>query len=797
MKLLHFARNSPRTSARWLVAIYQLLAAGLLGVGSGSASAQALENGLRYSGSISAGSPQASWTLPAAVGDQIILRVGTTAFNPRIDLYSPSGTLLKSGFNGATGGRDAELTFLITNSGTHTVTVGNYYAGFFGGFTLSVARMPGVVQVAAGDQGGPMTNGVQHAGFIDVGDLDVWTFDASAGDSLVARMGATGYNPNLRLYSPLGVLLDTGSSTATGGRDIEVTFRATNSGSYTLIANSYYANGTGPYVLSLAKAPGAVTKYPGDDGGPMTNGVQHAGVIDLGELDVWTFDASAGDSIVARMGATGYNPHLRLYSPLGVLLDTGSSTATGGRDIEVTFRATNSGSYTLVANSYYANGTGPYILSLAKAPGAVTKYPGDDGGPMTNGVQHTGVIDLGELDVWTFDASAGDSIIARMGATGFNPNLRLYSPLGVLVDIGSSTATGGRDIEVAFRATNSGSYTLVANSYYANGTGPYILSLAKAPGPVTVSPGDEGGPMLSGYQYRARLAPGDLDVWTFTAGTGDNVVLRLGTRDANPQLRVYGPSGAEAASAFNSGTGGRDTELAFQATNTGVFTVVVTSYYYNGDGDYILTLAHMPAPVAVAPGDEGGPMTNAVAYTGAVETGDLEVWTFLACRDVRLAVQCERLTTPTSFTPRLRLYGSTGALLATAPTSPNSAQANLNYRTTNAGMFTLVLSAFSLGQSGTYRLTGLGITDDQLQLCPPVVAGTNYFLGGFGGAPGAEFVIFTSTEIDRPFAGWAPFATNQFNSDGIFELLQPLGSSPAGVVDRREPQRYFRLQQLP
>ncbi len=752
-----------------------------------------MTNGVQHAGVIDVGDLDV-WTFEAVAGDAIVARMGATDYNPQVRLYSPLGVLLDTGFNAANGGRDAELTFRATNSGSYTLVANSYYANGNGPYIVSLAKAPGAVTKLPGDDGGPLTNGVQHVGVIDVGDLDVWTFDAAAGDSIIARMGATGYNPHLRLYSPLGILIASGVNTPNGGRDAELSFRATNSGTYTLVANAYYANGNGPYIVSLAKAPGLVTKLPGDDGGPMTNGVQHAGMIDVGDLDVWTFDAAAGDSIVARMGATGYNPHLRLYSPLGVLLETGAYTPTGGRDAELSFRATNSGTYTLVANAYYGNGTGPYIISLAKAPGLVTKLPGDDGGPMTNGVQHVGMIDVGDLDVWTFDAAAGDSIVARMGATDYNPHLRLYSPLGILIASGVNTPIGGRDAELSFRATNSGSYTLVANAYYANGTGPYILSLAKGPGAVTVSPGDQGGPMTSGFQHKGQLAVGDLDVWTFTAAARDNIVLRLGTADANPQIRVFGPTGAEAGAAFNSPIGARDTEVAFQATNSGVFTVVVNSYYNNGAGDYILTLAHLPALVGVAPGDEGGPMTNAVPYAGVLEVGDLEVWTFLACRDTPLSLRCDRLTSPPTFTPRLRLYGQSGLLLASVPASASATPVNLNYRTTNSGMFTVVLSSFNLGQSGTYRLTALGITDDQLQLCPPAVVGTNYYLGGFGGVPGTEFIVHTATNVGAPFAEWSPFVTNQFNADGMFELLRPMGLSPAGAVDRREPQRYFRLR---
>src|SRR5206468_2840921 len=127
------------------------------------------------------------------------------------------------------------------------------------------------------------------------------------------------------------------------------------------------------------------------------------------------------------------------------------------RDAEATFRATNSGPFTVVAAAYFLGGTGNYTLNLAKAPGTITLAPGDEGGPLTNGVKHTGVIEVGDLDMWSFNATAGDSIVLRSGADSFTPFIRLYGPDGA--PLATSTAAPGsgvRDAEAVFRMTNSG-----------------------------------------------------------------------------------------------------------------------------------------------------------------------------------------------------------------------------------------------------------------------------------------------------------------------------------------------------
>src|SRR5258707_2072740 len=53
----------------------------------------------------------------------------------------------------------------------------------------------------------------------------------------------------------------------------------------------------------------------------------------------------------------------------------------------------------------------------------------------SNGANHTGVITFGDLDLWTFSASAGDYINLRIGTASFFATLLLYGPDGALVKI--------------------------------------------------------------------------------------------------------------------------------------------------------------------------------------------------------------------------------------------------------------------------------------------------------------------------------------------------------------------------
>jgi trimeric autotransporter adhesin len=664
-----------------------------------------LTNGYKHTGFIDVGDLDV-WTFTANSGDGIVLRMGLTNINPWIRLYGPNGTLIGQGFNGSSGIRDADLQLRATNSGAFTVVASSLYENGTGGYLLTLAKTPGAVEVSPGDQGGALTNGYKHTGFIDVGDLDVWTFTANSGDGIVLRMGLTNINPWIRLYGPDGTLIGQGFNGSSGIRDADLQLRATNSGAFTVVASSLYENGTGGYLLTLAKTPGAVAVSPGDQGGALTNAYQHSGSTEIGDVDVWTFSANAGDSVVLRMGAVGYNPWIRLFGPNGVMVRQAADGSSGIRDADLQLQVTNSGTFTVVVGSWLLNGIGTYMLSLAHIPEAVTLAPGDQGGAMTNAFQHSGNIEIGDVDVWTFSANAGDSIVLRMGATGYNPWIRLFGPNGTMVKQEVDGSSGVRDADLQFQATNSGVFTVVVGSYYNNGNGAYILSLAHVPDAITLSPGEHGGAMTNGYQHSGHIEIGDVDVWTFSANTGDAIVLRMGSVGYNPWIRLFGPNGTMVRQAVDGSSNIRDVDLQYQATNSGNFTVVVGSYYYNGNGAYILSLAHVPDAVTVSSGDQGGAMTNGYLHTGFLEIGDMDVYSFSANIGDNLALRMGTSGTTNAPNPYIRLFSPTGVLVGQGyDGAANIQDGELRIQATNAGTFTVVASFLYLNGTGNYILT--------------------------------------------------------------------------------------------
>ena len=534
---------------------------------------------------------------------------------------------------------------------------------------------------------------------------------------------------------------------------------------------------------------------------PLINGFTHQGTLPAGVSNVWTFTANAGDGIVVRFGEAVTNsslyPLVRIYGPNGAELGSNIGQAAA----EVTTRATNGGTFTVVAANYESGtigGNGAYRITLSTTTtgSPVTVAPGDEGGTMTNGLTYQGELPVGDMEVWTFSANAGDGIVVRFGEAVTNsslyPLVRIYGPNGA--ELGSNI--GQAAAEVTTRATNGGTFTVVAANYESGtigGNGAYRITLSTTTtgSPVTVAPGDEGGTMTNGLTYQGELPVGDMEVWTFSANAGDGIVVRFGEAVTNsslyPLVRIYGPNGAE----LGSNIGQAAAEVTTRATNGGTFTVVAANYEsgtIGGNGAYRITLSTTTtgSPVTVAPGDEGGALNGANTYDGIMNTGDLDVWSFTLCAGELVLLRMDELTVGSSLYPLLRLYGPNGAELGS---NFGQAAAEIVTRSTNGGTFTVVAANYesgTIGGNGAYRLTVNGLSDD-LRLCDPKISGTNVTISGVGGAPGAEFTVFTSPLVEAPLDTWTPLFSNQFDFSGTF--------SGTNTYLPGEPKRFFILQQ--
>jgi len=154
-----------------------------------------------------------------------------------------------------------------------------------------------------------------------------------------------------------------------------------------------------------------------------------------------------------------------------------------------------------------------------------------------------------------------------------------------------------------------------------------------------------------------------------------------------------------------------DWVVAYTATNSGTFSVLVSSYAVNGIGTYRLHYFKSPGSFIVPTRDEGGGMINGGNYSGTNELADLDPWTFTANAGDTVIL---RIGTA-NFSPLLNLYGPSGSFLASA--FINGRDAYLPYQVTNSGTYTVLVQDYFLGEQGAYTLHFIQIP--ALILCRP------------------------------------------------------------------------------
>src|SRR5204862_1107717 len=131
------------------------------------------------------------------------------------------------------------------------------------------------------------------------------------------------------------------------------------------------------------------------------------------------------------------------------------------------------GTFTVTVRDLNQTGTGTYRLRLAQVPGAFTVPVGDEGGAMSNGTNHQGTIEAGDLDLWTIAASAGDRIAVQIGevsgGAAFAPMIEIFSPNGTRLGASSGAVAARLDLQAAA----SGTYTVLVSDGNQTGSGTY------------------------------------------------------------------------------------------------------------------------------------------------------------------------------------------------------------------------------------------------------------------------------------------------------------------------------------
>jgi hypothetical protein len=272
-------------------------------------------------------------------------------------------------------------------------------------------------------------------------------------------------------------------------------------------------------------------------------------------------------------------------------------------------------------NTSFYTGSGGYRIKLAQTGTPIVVGPNDEGGSLTNGWDYTGNIDVGDMDVWSFEAVSNQFIVVRMGKINSSdklmPFLRVYDPGGALIALYGSSAAAA---EATVRATNSGTFTVIAtdNTSFYTGSGTYRLKLARTGRPLVIAANDQGGAMTGQTNYAGNLDVGGMAVWQFNACGGDPINITVtktpSTATLTPWLRVFNWDG----SLLKSASGASTASINMTTPGSGTFTIVVADVtpFYTGSGGFNMAVNGLATGLRICP-EGADTQSSYVTVTGA------------------------------------------------------------------------------------------------------------------------------------------------------------------------------------
>ena len=266
----------------------------------------------------------------------------------------------------------------------------------------------------------------------------------------------------------------------------------------------------------------------------------------------------------------------------------------------------STGTYLILAYDSGKFNTGNYNLYFQR----LYTVPGNTA-PIHFGQTISATIDSpGEMDVYTFSAAAGDNVLVRLVSTAINPAIRIHGPDGMEVP-GCRAQMYYEAVIESCILPSTGTYLILAYDSGKFNTGNYNLYFQR----LYTVPGNTA-PIHFGQTISATIdSPGEMDVYTFSAAAGDNVLVRLVSTAINPAIRIHGPDGMEVP--------GRRAQMYYEAViescilpSTGTYLILAYDSGKFNTGNYQLTLG-CNRPLC------GGPVEQSVVLIYAVLDNNL------------------------------------------------------------------------------------------------------------------------------------------------------------------------------
>ncbi len=565
-----------------------------------SASPVGISSGETVMESIDTVGEEDCFTIDASAGDDLLLTIGESdGFQLQVSLFAPNGMELQSATNNV-GFRLDQCD--LPQTGTYTYLVQELQGDDTGDYSLTAV----VIDETVDADNTALMSGATVDTSITTGDIDTYTIDADAGETLLLTIGENnGYQLEVTLYAPDGTELQ--SVTDNSGFRLDQS-NLPQTGTYTYVVREVDGDDTGNYSLTAVLVDETVDA----DNVALVSGATVNDSIAIGDIDTYTINADAGEDLLLTIGEnSGFQLEVTLFAPDGSQLQ--SITDNSGFRLDQK-NLPQTGSYTYVVREVDGDDTGNYSLTVVLVDETVDA---DDVALMSGATVNTSIA-TGDIDTYTIDASTGEHLLLTIGeSSGFQLEVSLYAPDGT--ELRSLTNNFGFRLDQN-DLPQTGTYTYVVREVDGDDTGNYSLTAVVIDETVDA----DNGALMSGSTVNDVIMTGDIDTYTIDASVGEDLLLTIG-ENSGYQLEVtlFAPDGSQLQSVTNNFGFRLDQRNLPQ---TGTYTYVVRELQGDDTGNYSLTAVLVDETVDA----DNIALTSGSTVNGSITTGDIDTYTIEA-----------------------------------------------------------------------------------------------------------------------------------------------------------------------
>lgn len=332
---------------------------------------------------------QAIYALQGHRGDQFVVRLNSTAFDPYLAVTGPGGLSVDNDDDpSANGSLNSRVAFTFPADGVAQIVVSSFQHNQTGAFHLSVQRAGQTPPAATGAQ---VSSGQILTGELAQGDeqlktgeyVDNFPLTGTKGEQLEIALSSDAFDTYVAITGPNGYSQFNDDDISHNTKNSRLIVSLPEDGQYVVHVTSYQAGETGAYRLEInpttqvATSGGAAASATGTIAmGQTLQGALQQGDATLrsGEfVDTYRFAGQAGQRVTIDMHSSAVDSYLILVSPSGAQEDNDDATPQQ-HDARIQTTLTETGDYAIAVTSYSHGESGDYSVSLQQneAAGTVT-----------------------------------------------------------------------------------------------------------------------------------------------------------------------------------------------------------------------------------------------------------------------------------------------------------------------------------------------------------------------------------------------------------------------------------------